>query len=256
MDHHSVSLADGKIPLSRTSLDDRNHHFNDGILNQQQHSHHHPPYYYQGQNHEPKEHLGPNTQSHRDHGQKMEQEMTPASKRSESMVSPPESAAQSSSSSPGMVINNSRGEKHVKKYGSNGQATSNLHPDPQYVHHHHQDSPPEKRVVISSPSSSVSHDMAIIPSDENGSSSLRKFYPTSNPHHVAKMMERGSQSSESVRAVSPNNISVVLVQWTPNPAIRIAWDFDSSLYGVNLHTKTIPKKLEAFRITYHPINSK
>ena len=52
-----------------------------------------------------------------------------------------------------------------------------------------------------------------------------------------------------------NNISIALVQWTP-PAVTVAWDFDTFKNGRNLHTKVIPKKLEAFRIAYHPVHSR
>lgn len=53
----------------------------------------------------------------------------------------------------------------------------------------------------------------------------------------------------------PSNVSLVVMQWSP-PAVRVSWHFNESEHGVNLHTKFIPKKLEAFRLTYHPMNSR
>lgn len=44
----------------------------------------------------------------------------------------------------------------------------------------------------------------------------------------------------------PHNLSIVLVKWYPQPAIRVSWSFDST-----------PKiHCEAFQVMYHPMNSK
>lgn len=60
---------------------------------------------------------------------------------------------------------------------------------------------------------------------------------------------------DSGRNMRANNVSLMVMRWSP-PAVRVSWHFNESEHGVDMHTKIIPKKLEAFRLTYHPTNSR
>jgi hypothetical protein len=78
------------------------------------------------------------------------------------------------------------------------------------------------------------------------------------PESASGSMSSGTKSKKQhlvYQVLKPNNITLLVVQWSP-PVVRVAWDFNESEHAVDLHTKIIPKKLEAFRITYHPIHSK
>ena len=116
-----------------------------------------------------------------------------------------------------------------------------------------------------------SHVLRAAPADVSGSASTTGYvlhvpplspvlHPHHHLHHHHASHHRYPVDYQQMRhyndmRAKPNNVSLVVMQWSP-PAVRVSWLFNESEHGVNMHTKIIPKKLEAFRITYHPTNSR